>query len=419
VLEDFLEPHGLTLETFLTEFRGSWMFGYVEALRSAGVRTVIVCISSARDEVSHGLHQPSGASVVVLPAPRAYLALRRHMANPYGRSARTAFGLRGIGRLFAPFLWPVVQVAPYLSTPRRKLAQSLREESCTAILCQDYEFPLFDACAAVSRRTGIPLFGVFQGGDYRRWRTEALVRGRAIRGCRGLIVAPAAEFERVLATYRVPPGRIARIPNPVDVNAWRPGDRTAARERLSISSSARVVVWHGRLHAWKKGLDVLLDAWPQVTARVEDARLILVGDGPDRTSVAERARETPGVVLVDRLLHDVDRLRDHLSAGDVYAFPSRHEGFAVAPIEAMATGLPIVAADVGGIAETLPDGELSGGIVVPREDRAALAEGLTRLLLDPDQARLLGARARERAVGEFSFDAVGSRLAGFLASSRY
>jgi len=336
------------------------------------------------------------------------------MANPYGRSASSAFGLQGLRRALAPILWPVVQIAPYLSTPRRKLARALREEACTAILCQDYELPRFDACATVSRRTGIPLFGVFQGGDYRRWRTEALVRPRAMKRCRGLIVAPAAEARRVVATYGVPAARIGRIPNPVDVSAWRPGDRVAARERLSLPASARVVVWHGRLHVWKKGLDVLLDAWEQISERVEDARLILVGDGPDVAIVAERVRDARGVVLVDRLVHDVDELRDHLVAGDVYAFPSRHEGFAVAPIEAMAVGLPVVASDVGGIAEALPDGEQSGGIVVTREDAAALGEALIRLLLDSELARLLGARARSRAVDVFSYEAIGSRLADFL-----
>ena len=62
----------------------------------------------------------------------------------------------------------------------------------------------------------------------------------------------------------------------------------------------------------------------------------------------------------------------------------------------------------------LPDGEQSGGIVVTREDAAALGEALTRLLLDSELARLLGARARRRAVDVFSYEAIGSRLADFL-----
>ena len=90
--------------------------------------------------------------------------------------------------------------------------------------------------------------------------------------------------------------------------------------------------------------------------------------------------------------------------------PSRHEGFPVAPIEAMACGLPVVAADVAGVREILPDGEASGGIVVPAGDAGALGPALTRLLDDEAlRARLAGA-ALARARDAFSLEAVGTRL---------
>src|SRR5207244_1985743 len=97
-LEDFLEPHGLTLETFCREFRGSWMFGYVEALRTVGVHALIVCLSREETAISRRVHEPSGAGVLVLPVPWIYRVLRGRMINPYGRSARSTFRLEGIGR---------------------------------------------------------------------------------------------------------------------------------------------------------------------------------------------------------------------------------------------------------------------------------------------------------------------------------
>ena len=70
--------------------------------------------------------------------------------------------------------------------------------------------------------------------------------------------------------------------------------------------------------------------------------------------------------FVEEWVLDRARIRTFLSAADVYAFPSRHEGFAVAPLEAMACGLPIVAADAPGVPDLLACGEACGGIMVPR-----------------------------------------------------
>src|SRR5678815_5257898 len=85
VLEDFLDPLGISLEAFCTEFRGSWMFGYVEALKQVGVRTVLICMSAHVAAPARFTHVPTGATLCLLPAPRLYRALRRRMVYPYGQ----------------------------------------------------------------------------------------------------------------------------------------------------------------------------------------------------------------------------------------------------------------------------------------------------------------------------------------------
>ena len=118
LLEDFLNTIGISLETFCNEFTGSWMFGYVDALRGVGVRTVLICISARIAAPFRCVHRPTGAAISVLPAPRLYRALQRKMVNPYGRTVRRVFGeLRGARRLWFPLLallslganeeWPV------------------------------------------------------------------------------------------------------------------------------------------------------------------------------------------------------------------------------------------------------------------------------------------------------------------------
>ena len=120
------------------------------------------------------------------------------------------------------------------------------------------------------------------------------------------------------------------------------------------------------------------------------------------------APDIRGVHRVPRLVHDRAELRDLLVAADAYAFPSRLEGFAVALVEAMACGLPPVAADASGVREIL--GPEPAGTLVPRDDPDALARGLLELLDDPPAARERGAAARRRVEEVFGLDSVGAQL---------
>src|SRR3982751_4031980 len=87
VLEDFLEPDGVSLNEFRTAFTGSWMFSWAEALRRAGVRTILACVARGVGQPQRTVHEPSGTSLWLLPSPRFYRVLARRMRNPYGRTA--------------------------------------------------------------------------------------------------------------------------------------------------------------------------------------------------------------------------------------------------------------------------------------------------------------------------------------------
>src|SRR5262249_24691492 len=145
VIEDFLDTIGVPLESFCKEFTGSWMFGYVNALRRVGVQTVLVCISARVARPARFTHGPTGATICVLPAPRIFRAIRRKMLRPYGRTVKQAFGeVRGARLLLFPLLVMLREMVLYLTTPLGLLAHELRRESCNAILCQEYEYPRFD-----------------------------------------------------------------------------------------------------------------------------------------------------------------------------------------------------------------------------------------------------------------------------------
>jgi starch synthase len=419
LIEDFLDTIGVSLDEFCSEFTGSWIFGYVDALRAAGVSSVVICISGRVSVPTWRRHGPTGAMICILPAPLAYRLLLRHVRNPYARSVKHMFRADLEHR---HLLWPILAVLRemigYLATPPILLSRALVTSGCDAVLCQEYEFPRFDVCTLIGCLLRLPVFATFQGGDYQRSRIERLTRPPAMRGCKGLVIGPGREIRRVRERYRISGSRLAQIFNPVDLTVWHPSDREAARAQLGIPREARVAAWHGRVSKWKKGLDQLLDAW----ARMGDEHpgtelhLILVGDGEDATWLRRQIEvlRLRGIHWTRAFLQDRAAIRTHLSAADVYAFSSRHEGFAVAVIEAMACGLPVVSTDISGIRDIFVDGEASGGAVVPPEDSAALAAALWRLLSNPDLSRDLGRRARERAQMAFASAMVGQQLRAFL-----
>jgi glycosyltransferase involved in cell wall biosynthesis len=425
VIEDFLDSLGISLESFCREFTGSWMFGYVDALQRAGVRTVLICMSARLTKPAKFTHGPTGATVHILPALKSYRLLQAKMtrpSGPYGRNVRQAFGeVLGSRRLFRPALAALNEAVLYLVTPPRLLVRVLRQEKCTALLCQEYEYPRFDVCVLLGRLLGLPVFAAFQGGDYQRKRLERFSRPLAMRYCAGLIIASEAEVARVRAKYDVSSAKIASIFNPVDPEIWSPADRDAARAKLGIPPAARVAVWHGRVSIHSKGLDTLLDGWRRACARRHhpDLRLILIGNGNDGERLRRLITEggVPNVVWVQQFLNDRAILREYLAAGDVYVFPSRHEGFPVAPLEAMACELPVVAADASGVAEILAGGEASGGVIVPRENAEALALAIGRFFDDLAWSRDMGHKARLRVHQSFAPGVVGRQLRAFLCPS--
>lgn len=186
--------------------------------------------------------------------------------------------------------------------------------------------------------------------------------------------------------------RTAVVPNGVDLQALpaaTPKDRAAARHELGLPDGP-LAVCVGRL-ARQKGQDVLLAAWPEVRAAVPTAGLALVGDGPEGDAL--RAAGSPGVTLAGASA----AVGSWLAAADVVVVPSRWEGMALVPLEAMARARSLVASDVTGMREAVPEG---AGALVPPEDPRALAQALVVRLggqVDADAEGRAGRAHVERA----------------------
>ncbi len=206
--------------------------------------------------------------------------------------------------------------------------------------------------------------------------------------------------------------RWAVVPNGVDTEHFhpplhRPSVRAALPALSDLGDGTPLVVCVGRLCP-QKGQDVLLRAWPAVAARLPAARLVLVGDGPDHRRLL---RDAPAGVLLAGATADP---LPWYQAADAVVLPSRWEGMALAPLEAMACGRPVVLTDVGGARESVPPAD-ADGCVVPPGDPGALAEALLRLLTDPGRCAAAGLRALSHARAHHDIRATAAAVSALYA----
>jgi len=186
--------------------------------------------------------------------------------------------------------------------------------------------------------------------------------------------------------------RVRVIPNGLDPTSFRPLSRCEARDRLGLPQEMQVVGFLGRLDS-QKNPDLLLSAFSLVATHFPRALLVFTGEGPLRQLLVTRAS---ALGLIDRVRFLGFRPPEEvLPAYDILALPSRYEGFPYVLIEALLSGLPIIATRTGGAALAVV--EESNGYLIPRDDALALARALTNLLGSQSLRKKMGIAARERA----------------------
>lgn len=177
----------------------------------------------------------------------------------------------------------------------------------------------------------------------------------------------------------------------VDVGFFRPYRRDIGWRRWMAGGDDTAVVLHvGRL-APEKNLDVLADAWIRAHAELgQRATFVIAGEGPVARSLVARLPFVRQLGFVDR-----EALARMYASADLCVLPSQTETCGLVALEAMASGIPVVAADAGGLRESVRQGH--NGCLVPPHDAAAFARAIVQLVTDPGQRRAMGRAARATA----------------------
>lgn len=234
------------------------------------------------------------------------------------------------------------------------------------------------------------------------WRPLTARQRVVLQGARLLVANSRYTADRASALHAwLPPVAVCTLA--------LPDERVGAQSPPRTQPPTVLVVGRMAVSERYKGHDQLIEAWPEVARRVPGARLVVVGDGDDRSRLENEVRrrgmahavEFTGFVTADRL----DAL---YGSADVFAMPSRNEGFGLVYLEAMRHGLPCIGSNRDAAAELISDG--TTGLLVDPDDVSALSASLVRLLTDPGLRDAMGRAARARSVERFSRVAFDRRL---------
>jgi glycosyltransferase involved in cell wall biosynthesis len=234
----------------------------------------------------------------------------------------------------------------------------------------------------------------YEGQPLRRFLDRELIARRSD----AFVAVSHEDRRRMIEVERIDPEDVVFVPNGID--ALPDGDGARVRSELGIEPGAPVIGAVAVLRP-QKALHLLVRAAAELVREHPGLRVLIAGDGPEREALEALVRELglEGVVTLLGLRRDVP---DLLAALDVAVVSSDFEGTPLAVLEYMDAGLPVVATRVGGLSDLIEHGR--HGLLVDPGDAGVLAQAIGTLLRDPERARELGARGRERRRAEFSID---------------
>jgi glycosyltransferase involved in cell wall biosynthesis len=346
------------------------------------------------NRLRHLLATKAATALVLAPVPffpsahPIFGAWARHAEAP---AAEQRFGIDILHPRYVSIPRVGSAMSPYFlyRAAARTLAGLLRGGRRFDLIDAHYLYPDGVAATWLGRRFGLPVVLTARGSDVTQW-PDYIIPRRLIRAASAradAIITVSAGLRDALSRLGVAPARITVLRNGVDLTAFTPHDRAAARKTLGLAGPTLLSV--GGLIP-RKGHDLTIAA----LAELPGWRLLIAGEGPARGSLlalADRLGFSNRVRLLGNWPHD--DLATLYSAADIFVLSSTREGFANVLLEAMACGTPVVASPIPGNDEAVQT--RAAGIIAAARTPSAIADAVRALSTDPpDRAATRAEAAR-------------------------
>lgn len=308
---------------------------------------------------------------------------------------------------YARFLMPLLIVSEFLHALR-----IVKKERIGAIHAH-WIVPQGFVAAIIKKFTGVPYIVTAHAGDVFPLKSRLLrwFGKVALKNASYCTVNSNATKQAVVEVANVP---VDIIPMGVDLAAFSPAKKSGAiRKRYGIHGPFIFTV--GRM-AEKKGFKYLIEAMPKILEKLPEAKLVLIGDGPERRGLEKLTNELnlgSSVVFAGKVTHK--ELENWYATADVFVLPSivtsdgDTEGLGVVFLEAIASGTPVVGSNVGGIPDIIRHNQT--GLLVPQKEPAALAGAIVRVLADSKLKVRLTKNAMKFVKERFTWELVAERFA--------
>ncbi len=222
------------------------------------------------------------------------------------------------------------------------------------------------------------------------------------------VITPSEDLKQLIVNYGINPGKIVTIPNAVNMKKTLISEEEidCCRKELAVKPDSKIVGMVGRLVP-VKNFELFIHAAGKVIDRGVNVQFLIVGDGPLRNDLQKLVTDLKmdGSFIFTGFREDVFRL---VAMMDLFVLCSKSETNPIALMEAMALGKPVIATDVGGVAEVV-DHEMDGWLC-PSDDKDHLADAMIYLLNSPEKAFGLGKNAREKILTRYSLERISNQL---------